>query len=115
MRTGLLGRFWASLGMALGVALLIGLVIFTLVWFLYFALLLLGLVPGGKPPAWAAGESIPWPTPGEKAADELSPDEGDDPVLPAADEESSADPSVDEESSADRALGDPPRKRKQRD
>ncbi len=105
MRTGLLGRFWASLGMALGVALLIGLIIFTLVWFVYFALLLAGLVPGGKPPAWAAGEAIPWPTPGEKAAEELSPGDGEDPVLP----------SNDEESSADQALGEERRKRKQRD
>ena len=105
MRTGLLGRFWASLGMALGVALLIGLIIFTLVWFVYLALLLVGLLPGGKPPAWAAGEAIPWPTPGEKAADELSPEEGEDRVLPSGDEESSA----------DRALGEQPRKRKQRE
>jgi hypothetical protein len=94
MRTGLLGRFWASLGMALGIALLIGLVIFTLVWFVYLALLLAGLLPGGKPPAWAAGDSIPWPTPGEKAAEELEPAE--------------------EESSADQALGEERRKRKER-
>ncbi|HVY95998.1 MAG TPA: hypothetical protein VHA54_03460 [Solirubrobacterales bacterium] len=71
MRTGLLSRFWASLGMALGVALLLGLILFTLIWFVYLGLLLLGVVPGGRPPAWAAGEAIPWPTPGEKAAAEL--------------------------------------------
>ena len=28
-------------------------------------------LPGGRPPAWAAGEAIPWPTPGEKAAADL--------------------------------------------
>jgi hypothetical protein len=104
MRTGLLGRFWASLGMALGVAILIGFILFALIWFIYVGLLIAGWVPGGKPPAWAAGEAIPWPTPGEKAADELdSPDP--DP----------ADPSGNEESSADQGLGGERRKRKQRD
>jgi hypothetical protein len=76
MRTGLLTRFWGSLGMALSVAVLFGLMPFVLLWFLYFGVLLLGRVPGGKPPAWAAGEAIPWPTPGEKAAAELEPEDG---------------------------------------
>ncbi len=102
MRTGLLTRFWGSLGMALGVATLLGLVLFLVIWFLYIALLLLGWIPNGRPPAWAAGEAIPWPTPGEKAAASLEP---------AADEP--AEPS--EESSADEALGGERRKRKQRD
>ncbi len=77
MRTGLLSRFWASLGMALGIALLLGLILFTLIWFVYLGLLLLGFVPGGRPPAWAAGEAIPWPSPGEKAAAELAGPDGD--------------------------------------
>lgn len=76
MRTGLLTRFLGSLGMALSVAVLFGLLPFVLLWFLYFGVLLLGRVPGGKPPAWAAGEAIPWPTPGEKAAAELEPEDG---------------------------------------
>jgi hypothetical protein len=81
MRTGLLTRFWGSLGMALGVAALLLLVQFTMIWFIYFGLLLLGRLPGGKPPAWDAGEAVPWPTPGEKAAESLEakePAEGDD-------------------------------------
>lgn len=73
MRTGLLTRFWGSLGMALGVAALLLLVQFTMIWFIYFALLLTGRLPGGRPPAWAAGEAIPWPTPGERAAESLEP------------------------------------------
>ena len=79
MRTGLLTRFWGSLGMAMGAAALLLLIQFTLIWFLYFALLVAGWIPGGRPPAWASGEAIPWPTPGEKAADGLSraPDEPD--------------------------------------
>lgn len=76
MRTGLLPRFWGSLGMALGVVTLLGLILFALVWFIYFALLVLGKVPGGKPSAWQSGEAEPWPTPGEKAAAEMEPDEG---------------------------------------
>lgn len=75
MRTGLLSRFWGSLGMAVGVAALLGLSPFVLVWFLYLGLLLIGKVPGGKPPAWEAGEAVPWPSPGEKAAAELEPQE----------------------------------------
>jgi small-conductance mechanosensitive channel len=73
MRTGLLTRFWGSLGMALGIAFLIGFFILGLVWFIFLGLLFLGLVPGGKPPAWEAGEAVAWPTPGEKAAAELEP------------------------------------------
>jgi hypothetical protein len=83
MRTGLLSRFWGSLGMALGAAALLLLVQFTLIWFLYFALLVAGWVPGGRPPAWAAGEAIPWPTPGEKAASELELPEPADPDEPS--------------------------------
>jgi hypothetical protein len=75
MRLGLLTRFWGSLGMALGVATLLGLVLFLVIWFLYIGLLLVGLVPGGRPPAWAAGEAIPWPSPGQKAAAGLEPDD----------------------------------------
>jgi hypothetical protein len=76
MRTGLLSRFWGSLGMAIGIATLIGLIFFLLIWLGYFALLLAGLVPGGRPPAWERGEAVPWPTPGEKAAAEMEPEGG---------------------------------------
>jgi hypothetical protein len=82
MRTGLLTRFWGSLGMALGVAALLGLILFTLIWFIYFALLVLGRVPGGRPPAWETGQAEPWPTPGEKAAAELEPAAPATPQLP---------------------------------
>jgi hypothetical protein len=101
MRTGLLTRFWGSLGMALGVAALLLLIQFTLIWFVYFGLLAAGWVPGGRPPAWAAGKAIPWPTPGEQAAAELEP-EDDEPTVAA----------MDGDDPAPRADG--PRKRKQR-
>jgi hypothetical protein len=103
MRVGLLTRFWGSLGMAVGVAALIGLTPFALIWFLYLGILLLGRVPGGRPPAWAAGEAVPWPTPGERAAAEL---EGSEDV----EAQSIPEPEIPQEPSEDR-----PKKRKQRD
>jgi len=69
MRTGLLNRFWGSLGIALGAVSFIFFQ-FALLWFVYLALLLLGWLPGDKPPAWAAGEAVPWPSPGERMAGE---------------------------------------------
>jgi hypothetical protein len=99
MRTGLLSRFWGSLGMALGIATLLGLIIFALIWFVYFAMLILGKVPGGRSPAWERGEAVPWPTPGEKAAAEMEPAEGWD--------ESAAEPESEP--------GEEKRKRKQRE
>jgi hypothetical protein len=79
MRTGLLSRFWGSLGMALGIAALLGLILFTLIWFIYFGVLILDRVPNGRPPAWEAGEAVPWPTPGEQAAAELEGSGGAEP------------------------------------
>jgi hypothetical protein len=105
MRTGLLSRFWGSLGIALGVAALLLLIQFTLIWFIYFGLLAAGWVPGGRPPAWAAGEAIPWPTPGEKAAAALGGD-----TEPPIDGEATEVPAGGELSA-----GGGRRKRKQRD
>jgi hypothetical protein len=104
MRTGLLTRFWGSLGMALGAVSFIFFQ-FALLWFVYLGLLLLGRVPGGRPPAWETGEAEPWPTPAEKAAAEL---EGPSGELgePTADPGSGVDPGT---------SGEPRRKRKQRD
>lgn len=75
MRTGLLTRFWGSLGMAVGIATVINLIYFLFAWLIYFALLLIGKVPGGKPPAWQSGEAEPWPTPGSRAAADMEPKE----------------------------------------
>lgn len=93
MRTGLLSRFWGSLAMVSGIAFLLGPLSFvTMVFFVYFGLLALGLVPGGRPPAWEAGEAVPWPTPGEKAAAEMEPDDGWDEADEAGEEEPEATP-----------------------
>ena len=108
MRVGLLPRFWGSLGMALGAVSFIFFQ-FTLLWFVYLGLLLLGWVPGGRPPAWTSGEAEPWPTPAEKAAAELEGASG----------ESAADLGVappEPGSEADSGEpGTPRKKRKQRD
>jgi hypothetical protein len=76
LRTGLLTKFWGSLGIALGVASVLGLFQLALLWFVYLGLLVAGWLPGGRPPAWAAGEAIPWPSAGERMAGGLG--DGDD-------------------------------------
>jgi len=111
MRTGLLTRFWGALGLALG-AVFVLFTLFTLAWFIYLGLLLVGWIPGGRPPAWAAGEAVvppqpkggglfgPRPTPGgdgqdgpvdkwgepiEGSSEELTPEEAPEPPsLPGA-------------------------------
>jgi hypothetical protein len=67
MRTGLLTRFMATLGMVFIGALLlipslgpIGIVL----WFAVLGLMLAGWWIRSLPPAWAAGEAIPWLRPG---------------------------------------------------
>lgn len=79
MRTGLLTRFWATLGMALGVSLIllgplgqIGLVL----WFAVVGLIMAGVAPAGRSPAWEAGVAIPWPKPGEDLGEPGGPVEG---------------------------------------
>jgi hypothetical protein len=76
MRVGLLPRFWGSLGIALGAVSFVFFQ-FALLWFVYLGLLLLGRVPGGRPPAWATGESTLWPTPGDRAAKDLEGPDGE--------------------------------------
>ena len=67
MRTGLLTRFWATLGMALGASLILvpfG-ILGVVIWFAAIGLMLTGTWPGPRPPAWEAGEAIPWQRPGD--------------------------------------------------
>ena len=70
MRVGLLTRFWGSLGIALGAVSFLFFQ-FTLLWFIYFGILLLRR--DSQPPAWETGEPTPWPTPGDKAAAAMDP------------------------------------------
>ena len=77
-RTGLLTRFWGTLGMALGVALIfLGSLGFLglLVWFAVLGLMFVGIFPGGRPAAWETGMAIPWPKPQPRGA--ARPDEDD--------------------------------------
>jgi hypothetical protein len=79
LRAGLLTRFFGTLGMALGVSLIVlpQAQLLIALWFGYLALLFVGRVPGGRPPAWDAGEAVPWPRPGEESAPTSpSPDDG---------------------------------------
>jgi hypothetical protein len=68
MRTGLLTRFVGTLGIAVGVAqiLIPFMLVALMLWMAWLGLTFLDRVPGGRPPAWAAGEAIPWPKPGEE-------------------------------------------------
>jgi uncharacterized membrane protein len=68
IRTGLVSRFWGALGMAVGLVQIIplfppipGLVL----WFAALGLMFLGRWPRPLPPAWAAGEAVPWERPGD--------------------------------------------------
>jgi hypothetical protein len=79
MRVGLLPRFWGSLGMALGAVSFLFFQ-FTLLWFIYFGILLLRR--DSQPPAWAAGEPVPWPTSGDKAAAAMESNPADNGGLP---------------------------------
>ncbi|HEY0279222.1 MAG TPA: hypothetical protein VGC32_13225, partial [Solirubrobacterales bacterium] len=101
-----------------------------LIFFIYFALLLVNKLPGGRPPAWAAGEAVPWPTAGDRIAKEIEPkDPGPDPdgdgfgdveggsepgLLEAPEPDEAPDPD-DEGSSAGSGAGPQRRKRKRRD
>ena len=124
LRTGLLTRFWGSLGMALGVALILlgsfGLLLAVL-WFAVLGLRFVGVSRGGLPPAWAAGVAIPWEPPGGAPAQEGDPDavegSGRELAEPALPEEDSAQdrPVGAGPEEPDEAEGPPPKKRKRRE
>jgi hypothetical protein len=73
MRNGLFTRFFGTMCMALAVAMVLLPIpgFFTLAPLVFAGgvlLILLRRSPGGLPPAWDAGESKPWPKPGEEEA-----------------------------------------------
>jgi chromate transport protein ChrA len=68
MRTGLLTRFLGYLGVISGVLFVFAFVPIPIVqvyWLGALALLFLGRMPSGTPPAWEQGEAVPWPTTAE--------------------------------------------------
>jgi hypothetical protein len=73
MRAGLLTRFMGTLGIALGAALLFIGPIPLYLYLIALGLVFLDRVPGGRPPAWDAGEAIPWPRPGEEPPERSEP------------------------------------------
>lgn len=119
MRIGLLTRFWGSLGIALGVvSILPNMLPFLMVWFIYIGLLIAGWVPRGRPPAWAAGEAIPWQSAGDRAAKSMGHDidgEGTE-IEPVEGDPIDADLGTNGSgtSSPGRTSGNNPRKRKRR-
>ena len=75
MRAGLLSRFMGALGAVIGVvyalsvALAGGAGFLQLFWLPALAVLFLDRWPGGRGPAWASGEALPWPTPADRRAE----------------------------------------------
>jgi hypothetical protein len=71
-RVGLLTRFFATLGMALGASVLFISPVISLLalvlWFGWLGFVILDRVPRGRPPAWDAGEAVPWQRPGGEPA-----------------------------------------------
>ena len=91
MRTGLITRFLGTFGMATGVLVILGPVFGAPLGslLLVFLAVALGLVyagwrPGGRPPAWEAGEAVPWPAPGERPS--TTPGRDEEPVEGRAEE-----------------------------
>ena len=70
MRTGLLTRALGYVGIAAGVFLIFPVIpkfsgLVSVIWFAVLGLMFLRVWIRPLPPAWAAGEAIPWPGPGE--------------------------------------------------
>ncbi len=69
MRTGLLTRFWGTLGIAFGAAFLLAQILGPigffglLLWLVHVALVGNGRWFGGPLPAWETGTAVPWPDP----------------------------------------------------
>ena len=110
MRVGLLTRFWGALGIGLGISvLLLGTAIGVIAFVVALGVMISGRWPGGRPPAWEAGEAIPWPAKPGRGEREAPPEE--EPGLPEGfgdrPEETEIEAEVDEDFGS-------PRKRKRR-
>jgi hypothetical protein len=115
MRTGLLTRFMATLGMVFIAALVvipqlgpIGMVI----WFAILGLMLAGWWIRPLPPAWAAGEAIPWPRPGEGLGP--PPEEGPPGTVEGSGREVSEEPLPEDGARAEQPRETPGQRRRKR-
>lgn len=75
MRAGLMTRFWGTLAMAVGIGTLLFGSVMLIGFMLLIALLITGWWPGARPPAWEAGEAVPWLAPGRPGDAEPKVDE----------------------------------------
>lgn len=124
MRTGLLTRFWGSLGMACAVVFVLlaqgapEILFFQELWFAVIGLMLLGFWIGGRPPAWEAGTAMPWPGRGDAAAERARDSvEGEGRDVTGEPLDDSSDPGGGKDESTNGSSPpptDPPRKRKRR-
>jgi hypothetical protein len=74
LRVGLIPRWMAFLGMFTGLLIFLPiggaeLQIVPAFWMVMAGILFIGKWPKGDPPAWAAGEARPWPSPGQMRAE----------------------------------------------
>ena len=123
MRTGLLTRFWGSLGMACSVVFVLlaqgapEILFFQELWFAVIGLMLIGFWVGGRPPAWEAGTALPWPGRREQAAERARDSiEGEGRDVTGEPLDDPSDPRGDGEDSTNESPppSEPPRKRKRR-
>jgi hypothetical protein len=96
LRVGLLPRWVAILGIFTAVLIFIPLggaqlEVIPAFWMVIVGILLAGRWPNGDPPAWAAGEARPWPSPAERRAER---EEGSQPRRGAGAKPRQAQPAV---------------------
>ncbi|MEX2195146.1 MAG: DUF4386 family protein [Thermoleophilaceae bacterium] len=100
MRAGLVSRFLGVIGIIVGVLYVLPLTggpqIVQLFWLGALAALFFGRWPGGRGPAWEAGEAVPWPSAAEQARnrEEQSADARSENGRGSGDAPESADPDV---------------------
>lgn len=87
-RVGLIPRWMRGLGIAAAVVILplfasiFYLQLVPAAWLVSIAFLLMGRLPSGDPPAWAAGVACPWPSPAEARAAKQEADGGSGALAP---------------------------------
>lgn len=111
MRAGMMTRFIGTLAMALGAGTLLFGLPMLLVFILLISLLMARFWPGSLPPAWDAGEAIPWLRPGETAPSTAN---GEEPASPEDFEGTATEVEDESEERPGRRDNKRKRKRKQR-